>query len=125
MTLTTRATLRTRAAAAAAAVALVVLALATAGATDREKPDKAHTVTIKDLKYAPANIKIKAGETVLWINEDTRDHTVTSDDAKREDFRSDNLGNGDTFDHPFKKAGKFPYHCKYHPRMKGLVTVTD
>ena len=54
-----------------------------------------------------------------------RDHTVYSDDPKDKDFRSDNLGNGDTYSHKFDKAGKFPYHCKYHPRMHGTVTVSD
>jgi len=75
--------------------------------------------------YQPAVITVKKGDTVTWVNEDDRDHTVYSDDPKDKDFRSDNLGNGDTYSHKFDKAGKFPYHCKYHPRMHGTVTVSD
>ena len=81
-------------------------------------------VTIKDLRYSPAVLKIRAGEKVVWINQDDSDHTVVSDDPDDKDFRSDNLGHGDTFSHTFKKAGKFPYHCKYHPRMKGIIIVS-
>jgi plastocyanin len=92
-------------------------------AAESREDDKAHKVTIKNLKYDPATIKIKRGEMVLWMNSDDNDHTVTSD--AKEDFNSDNMSNGDKFRHTFEEAGKFPYHCKYHPRMKGLVIVTD
>ena len=59
----------------------------------------------------------------IWTNADDNDHTVTSDD--KDVFASDNLGNGDKFRFKFEKAGKFPYHCKYHPRMKGVIIVSD
>ena len=122
----TRMTRTTRFAATAAAVLTLFLGLALAAhAKDKDKDDDANKVTIKKTAYNPASIKIKKGETVTWVNEDDKDHTVISDDPKKEDFHSDNLGNGDTFSHKFEKAGKFPYHCKYHPRMKGLVTVSD
>jgi plastocyanin len=91
---------------------------------DKMHPDdRVHKVTIKNLKYDPLSLKIEPGETVLWTNEDDSDHTVISDDPHNKDFRSDNLGHGDAFRYTFKKAGKFPYHCKYHPRMKGIVVV--
>ena len=82
-----------------------------------------HKVTIKDLKYDPAKLTIKPGETVEWTNKDDNNHTVTPDDEKAFDS-SENLGAGDTFSHTFDQAGKFGYHCKYHPRMKGVITVS-
>ena len=54
--------------------------------------------------------------------------TVISDEKDKSDkplFASDNMGNGDKFRFKFEKPGQFPYHCKYHPRMKGVVIVTD
>ena len=58
---------------------------------------------------------------------DDNDHTVIADDMDHDKplFASTNLASGDQFTHTFKDKGKFPYHCKYHPRMKGLITVAD
>lgn len=81
---------------------------------------KDHKISIKDVSFAPKEIKVKKGDTVIWTNSDERDHTVTADD---DSFKSGNLGNGDTFKQKFGKAGKFKYHCEYHPRMKAAVVV--
>jgi plastocyanin len=81
---------------------------------------KTHRVSMKDKKYAPATLTIKPGETVVWKNDDEHDHTVIADDKS---FKSGNISPGDDFEHTFKKAGTFKYACKYHPRMKGTVTV--
>ena len=80
------------------------------------------SVTIKEGQYSPASITVKVGDTVVWTNSDERDHTVVADDGS---FKSDNLGGGETFQFKFTKAGKFGYHCTYHPRMKGTVVVSE
>ena len=83
-------------------------------------PPKADpSVSMHDLKFDPATIEIKTGETIKWTNNDDRDHTVVSKD----NFKSGNLSKGDTFEHTFAKAGKFNYACSYHPRMKAVVIV--
>jgi plastocyanin len=33
------------------------------------------------------------------------------------------LSRGESFKHTFKKKGKFKFHCKYHPRERGEITV--
>jgi len=105
-------------------VGSVALMSLSAFAADAKQDDaKVHKVTIKNLKYDPATLSIKAGETVVWVNKDDNNHTVTSDDG--DTLKSDNLGSGDTYRCTFPKSGKFKYHCKYHPRMKGTVTVAD
>ena len=109
---------------------LLVLSLCCAAlareADSKDKDGKApkNLVTIKDRKYAPATLTIKAGDSVTWVNKDDHDHTV---DAEVEDdgFESGNLSNGDTFKHTFPKAGKYKYSCSYHPRMKGTIVVVD
>jgi plastocyanin len=80
------------------------------------------SVSIKDMQFTPADIAIKVGETVTWTNKDDRDHTVVADDGS---FTSDNLKPGANYTHEFKIVGKFTYSCSYHPRMKGVVTVSD
>src|SRR4051812_46762247 len=91
---------------------------------DDKKKDEPRdpAVEIKDLKFKPDKLKIKTGQTVVWTNNDDKDHTVIADD---ESFKSENISPGKTFKHTFKEAGKFGYSCSYHPRMKGIITVSD
>src|SRR3954466_14564007 len=105
--------------------AIAMMPMVSAKEKDK-KEDKAKTqdVKIKDMAFDPEKLEIKTGETVKWTNEDDRDHTVTCK-QKEGGFKSGNLGNGDTFEQKFEKAGKYSYTCSYHPRMKGTVTVKD
>ena len=84
---------------------------------------KQHRVIIDNVRFTPREIRVKKGDTVVWVNNDDRAHTVTADDRKS--FRSGNLNSGDTFDHTFDKAGTYKYHCDYHPRMKATVVVQE
>jgi plastocyanin len=101
--------------------AWIVLCLLTtlAACLAASEKDK-HAVTISKMKFSPATITIKTGETVVWKNNDDHNHSVIAED---DSFKSENLANGDTFSHAFDKAGKYPYSCSYHPRMKGEVIV--
>ena len=108
---------------------LTVLAIglaAGAPAKDETKDDKEQKVEIDDLKYTPAKLTIKKGDTVVWTNNDDRDHTVVSK-AKENDvgFESGKIAAGDKFKYTFDKPGKYKYGCNYHPRMKGVVEVTE
>src|SRR5690242_9419218 len=104
------------------AVVLMAGVVAALGAEKKEKP-KGPQVEIKGMKFDPGTIKVKAGETVTWTNNDDRDHTVTADDPKG--FKSGNIKRGETFEQKFAKAGKYAYSCSYHPRMKGIVVVGE
>ena len=114
-------------------LALMVLCSAAAGADDAKGKDKeaekspatkrtakTHTITIKNGKGSPASLTVHVGDTVVWKNDDDKDHTVVADDKS---FKSDNISSGDEFTFTFKKAGTFKYGCKYHPREKATVTV--
>jgi plastocyanin len=80
------------------------------------------SVKIKDMKFSPSSVSVKVGESVTWKNDDDRDHTVTAADGS---FDSDNLKPGSTFTFQFTQAGKFAYACRYHPRMKGVINVSE
>src|SRR5689334_3242857 len=86
--------------------------------------DKAteHQVSIRDLRFEPAELSIKAGETVKWTNEDDRDHTVASRD-KESKFKSPILHHGESWSMTFDKPGKYSYGCRLHPRMRGAIVV--
>ena len=103
--------------------ALIVVALLFALASTATA--KEHRVEIAGLKYKPAKLTVKKGDTVVWVNADDRDHTVASTKDKGKAFDSGKIGAGETFQHSFADAGKFEYGCEYHPRMKGVVEVSE
>jgi plastocyanin len=82
----------------------------------------AHTVLIEDYAFKPATITVTVGTKVTWTQKDDDPHTVTADDGS---FDSKGLGQGDSYDHVFSKAGRYPYHCAAHPFMKGVVVVKE
>lgn len=87
-----------------------------------DKP-AARDVSIDNLRFEPAELRIKVGETVTWTNNDDRDHTVVSSDKEKK-FKSPVLHHGESWSLTFDKAGKFAYGCRLHPRMKGSVLVS-
>ena len=82
--------------------------------------EKIVAVSIKGFKFVPAEVNIKAGETVVWTNEDSAPHTVESSDGT---LKSDELSNGDTYTHTFTNPGRYDYNCGIHKSMHGSVTV--
>jgi plastocyanin len=77
-------------------------------------------VTIKDFAYSPATLTISVGTTVVWENQDSVPHTVTSDTGL---FDSGTLSNGGTFSFTFTSPGTFNYGCTIHPYMHGTIIV--
>lgn len=110
---------RRRSSTALASLALAFLLAAAGGGAAWAKD---HAVSISDIKYDPKELKIKKGDTVVWTNDDDRDHTVTADDGS---FASKKIATRAAYRRKFSKAGKFKYHCDYHPRMKATVVVED
>jgi plastocyanin len=76
-------------------------------------------VTINNFSFSPADLTVTKGTTVVWTNQDTPPHTITSAGL----FDSGNISTGGTFSYTFKEAGTFNYNCTIHPSMKGSVTV--
>jgi plastocyanin len=72
--------------------------------------------------FSPANLTVKVGKTVTWVNKDTVTHTVTSDGSSL--FDSGFMPTGSTFRFTFTQAGTYPYYCTVHPYMKGTIVVT-
>ena len=77
-------------------------------------------VLISGFQFIPAGITINVGDTVVWTNKDSAQHTVESSDNT---FKSGVLSNGDTYSFTFTNAGSHNYICGIHPSMHGSVTV--
>jgi plastocyanin len=85
----------------------------------QNKPTK--TVVIQNFRFKPANITVKRGTKVRWINKDSTAHTATANNGRS--FDSGRLGKGQRYTHTFKSAGKKKYHCEIHTSMKGSVVA--
>ena len=81
-------------------------------------PATANSVTIQGFAFSPAELKVKAGTTVTWINNDSVPHTI-----KSTTFNSATLARGEKFEFKFEKTGTFDYACGIHPSMQGKIVV--
>ena len=105
---------------AAAVYAAVWLFLASGGIAPALAAQAAtHTVVIDGLKYEPETVKVKRGDTVVWINKDPFPHTVTSKGA----FDSHEIAAGKSWKYTPRKAGEYAYICTLHSNMKGTLKV--
>jgi plastocyanin len=77
-------------------------------------------VIIVNFTFKPAHLVVSGGTHIVWTNDDSDPHTVTSDAGS---FTSDALDTGSRYARTFKAPGTFHYHCKIHPFMHGTVMV--
>ena len=81
-------------------------------------------VEIKNFAFTPQNVAVSAGTVVVWTNNDSVAHTVTTSSGATVSFDSGVLNPGASFSYTFTQAGNYPYYCKIHPFMLGNVTVS-
>jgi plastocyanin len=74
--------------------------------------------------FDPASNSVKVGTTVIWTNQDSASHTVTSGDPSAGPsgtFDSGLIKPGNTFKHTFTETGTTSYFCTVHPWMTGKI----
>ena len=81
-------------------------------------------VRIEGYRYLPAEITIKAGESVRWINHEKRtSHSIVF--PAEGGLESERLFPLESWQRRFEKPGRYDYHCGPHPEMKGVVVVGE
>jgi len=78
--------------------------------------------------FIPSMVTIDIGGEVIWENNDTAAHTITSGTAVEGPsgvFDSSLVMAGSSFSHTFDAAGTFDYFCMVHPWMAGAVMVSS
>jgi plastocyanin len=78
------------------------------------------TVTMAGMAFSPSCIKVAAGTTVTFTNNDTTTHDVTANDGA---YQSAFLSPGQSYTRTYPTAGTSAYHCSIHPMMVGTVIV--
>ncbi|MBX3530599.1 MAG: cupredoxin family copper-binding protein [Rhizobiaceae bacterium] len=94
-------------------LAAAALAFATTGAFAAD-----HAVEIKGMKFNPAAVTVKVGDTITFTNADAAPHTATADDKS---FDTGRLSKGQSATVTISAAGDHAYKCLIHTMMKGSV----
>jgi plastocyanin len=98
----------------AAGTAALLLVVAPAAAAPRS-----YVVTIDKLKFGPFPSGLHKGDKILWVNRDILRHTAT---ATNHSFDVD-LQPGAKSLTVLKSAGLISVFCRYHPGMRGVLSV--
>lgn len=104
----------------AAALALLPAAGVAAGAAAGASKARTHTVVMDSTRFEPAELTVRAGDTIVWVNKDMFPHTATS---KAGGFDSEMIAAGKSWTYTTKAKGTFPYTCTFHPTMNGTLRV--
>lgn len=81
---------------------------------------KEHRVTIENMRFSPAQLTVKRGERVVWVNKDLFPHTATARSAA---FDSGSIASGASWSFVANTAGDYSYVCTYHPTMIAKLTI--
>jgi len=80
------------------------------------------TVAAQNFAFAPGEIHIAPGGSVVWTNGDPQQHTVTADDGS---FDSGGLNANGALSSTFTDPGRYAYYCTFHggPGGSGMAGV--
>ncbi|MBW7900826.1 MAG: cupredoxin domain-containing protein [Rhodocyclaceae bacterium] len=79
-------------------------------------------VRIEKMKFVPEEVRVKAGDTVVWKSYERRGyHTVWFKDEGLAE--SEPMFPEESWQRNFDKAGTYTYICGPHPEMIGRVIV--
>ena len=76
-------------------------------------------VGIADFTFAPTEVSVPVGGSVVWTNNDAQQHTATSAGV----FDSGSIQPQTSVTIAFPTVGTFAYICSFHPFMTGTVIV--
>ena len=85
------------------------------------EPAGAATITIADMSFGEP-ITVPAEAQITIKNDDSAEHSVTSQTAGQFDVHVDGNQQG-TLTAP-TEPGEYAFYCTYHPSMKGTLIVT-
>lgn len=103
-------------------VSVIFAALACTGAMSSLAGATEFRVTQKGQQFNPRTLTIKAGDEVVFVNDDTGTHNVFSESATTSfDLKAQRPGASARV--AFPKAGKVDVRCAIHPSMRMTIEV--
>ena len=102
-------------------IAVVVFFLYTDEAISGDE-QRTHIVTITNFQFVPAEITVKVGDTIKWINQDFIPHTATADDKS---WDSKLINPDEEWELIVESDFFSSYFCLYHPSMKAKILIDN
>ncbi|AZO78248.1 MULTISPECIES: plastocyanin/azurin family copper-binding protein [unclassified Bosea (in: a-proteobacteria)] len=100
----------------------ILLAVVCAGAIPSFAGATEFRVTQKGQQFNPRTLAIKAGDEVVFVNDDSGTHNVFSESATNSfDLKAQRPGASTRV--AFPKAGKVDVRCAIHPSMRMTIDV--
>ena len=78
-------------------------------------------IVISNMSYTVPP-SVSPGQQLTIVNNDAANHTVTADENNLFDIRVSGGGGSASFTAP-TTPGTYPFHCKYHANMHGVLNV--
>jgi plastocyanin len=110
-------------------IAILSLGLFTAWPSTATPPHTAIIIDSGSPYFVPKSATVSSGASIRWDNPTATDHTITHVDCLHEGntcaFDSGIIRPSGNFALSGLAPGQYPYLCRIHPIMYGIVTVTD
>ena len=107
----------------------LILGLFSAWPTAATPPYTAIIIESGSPYFVPKSVTVSTGSPIKWENPTAAEHTVTHtgclEDGDQCAFDSGLVLPNGTFALPGLAPGRYPYICRIHPIMRGVITVTD
>ncbi len=84
-----------------------------------EKKPGTHTIEMAQMKFNPAELKVKKGDKIIFVNHDIVAHDVTETSTKA--WNSSSMADGQSW--TLVATETVDYYCSIHPVMKGKIVV--
>ena len=84
-------------------------------------PAAGSEIVISNMSYTVPP-SVSPGQQLTIVNNDAANHTVTADENNLFDIRVSGGGGSAPFTAP-TTPGSYPFHCKYHANMHGVLIV--
>lgn len=102
------------------AAALLAASLLLLAGCQEKAGGRVHRVEMKGMGFAPAELTVAPGDTVVWANRDIVPHTAT---AETRQFDSGSVSPGAEWSLVVREPGRIAYICTFHPTMKAALVV--
>ena len=79
-----------------------------------------YTFVMDKLKFGAVPTGLRKGDTLVFINKDMFRHSATASDGHSFDV---DLQPGAAKKMILTKTGTFPFICRYHPNMRGVLVI--
>ena len=99
------------------------IALIVAGGPPSAETGATIPVSIQNFAFEPSTIAARAGDTIVFTNNDNATHTVTQSPAGS-GFQSDPIAPGTTYTLTIDEPGTYAFFCELHPSMTGTIVAT-